>query len=67
MTQVVNLNTSAYDSAFQMLNWPDVVKVQVTWWSGLNGGGGQHNGAIDDVVFNDLPPTIGSVTAAPPR
>ena len=48
-----------------MLDWPDVVKVQVTWWSGLNGSGSEHNGAINDLVFNDLPPTITSVTATP--
>ncbi len=65
VTQVVNLNTSAYASALAVLGWPDVVKVQITWWSGLNGSGSQHNGAITDVVFNDLPPTISSVSATP--
>ena len=65
VTQVVNLSTSGYASAVAVLDWPDLIKAQVTWWSGLNGSGSQHNGAISDVVFNDLPPTITSASAAP--
>ncbi len=65
VTQVVNLNPSAYASAHQVLDWTDVVKVEITWWSGLNGGGSGRNGAIDNVVFNDVPPAITSATATP--
>ena len=66
VTQVVNLSASdSYASAVQVLDWTDVVKVEITWWAGPNGSGGGRNGAIDDVAFNDLPPTISNVSATP--
>ena len=66
MTQIVNLSTTdTYASpSHQVLDWTDLIKVEVTWWTGLNGTGSGRNGAIDDLVFDDLPPTI---TSARPR
>ena len=44
-----------------------MVKVEITWWSGLNGGGSGRNGAIDNVVFNDVPPAIAMPRPRPPQ
>ena len=67
LTQIVNFGSPAPSIAIshQVLDWTDLTKVQVTWWDTLNGIGGGRNGAIDNLVFNDLPPTISSASATP--
>jgi hypothetical protein len=66
LTQIVNFGLPAtYASSHQVLDWTDLTTVQVTWWDGLNGGTNGRNGAISNLVFNDLPPAITSAIANP--
>jgi hypothetical protein len=49
-----------------VLDWVNIVKLQVTFWTLAGGGGSEHSGSIDNLLIDDAPPTLATPAAANP-
>ena len=47
-----------------VLDWVDIIKMQVSFWTLAGGGGTEHDGSIDNLLVDDAPPTIANPATA---